>query len=179
MFGPPNSRILKWIVRTDFHQESSKTLRIWMPVSAHPLNQWQASSHLKLVTNHKQTISDFLQQPIPRVHKDQMVMKARVRTTQFLRVQVTVKVGWGCNPRHCIGLNSACLFNTRCTSIVRNCMLWFVFPQLAEVSWRIPYRSFALLWTPIFMLSQLCNIETHNEDVIKCCGVYKIVFATS
>jgi hypothetical protein len=150
-----------------------------MPVSAQRLNRWLASSCLKFVTNHKQTISDFLQRPIPRVHKDQIVMKARVRTTQFLRVQVTVKVRRACNPCHSIRLNPACLFNARCISIGRNCMLLFVFPLSDEASWRIPYRSYALLWTPIFMLSQHCSIETHNEYVIKWCGVYKILCATS
>jgi len=48
--------------------------------------------HLKLVTNHKQMISDFCQCPIPRVHEEQIVMKAQVSKRHFLRVQVTVKV---------------------------------------------------------------------------------------
>jgi hypothetical protein len=33
---------------------------------------------LRFMTNHKQTISDFRQCPIPRVHEDHNVMKARV-----------------------------------------------------------------------------------------------------
>ena len=150
-----------------------------MPVSAQRQNRWLASSCLKFVTNHKQTISDFLQCPIRRVHKDQIVIKARVRTMQFLRVQVTVKVRRACNPSHFIRLNSACLFNARCISIGRNCMLLFIFPLSDEASGCIPYCSYALLWTPIFMLSQHCSFETHNEYVIKRCGVYKILCATS
>jgi len=150
-----------------------------MPVSAQRLNQWLASSCLKFVTNHKQMMSDFLQRPIPRVHKDQNVMKARVKTTQFLRGQVTFKVRQACNPSHSIRLNPACQFNARCTSIGRNCMPLFVFPLSDEASWRIPYRSYVLLWTPIFMWTQHCSIETHNEYVIKWCGVYKILCTTS
>jgi hypothetical protein len=44
------------------------------------------------VTDHEETISDFPQSPIRRVHEEQIVMKARVKKWQFLRVQVTVKV---------------------------------------------------------------------------------------
>ena len=62
--------------------------------------------HLKFVTNHEQTISDFRQRPIPRVHEEQIVMKAQVKQMQFLRVQV----------------------------IGRNCMLVFVFALSAEAS---------------------------------------------
>jgi hypothetical protein len=150
-----------------------------MPVSAQRLNWWLAGSCLKFVTNHKQMISDFLQRPIPRVHKDQIMMKARDRTMQFLRVQVTVKVRQACKPSHSITLNPACLFNAPCTSIGQNCILLFDFLLSDEASWRIPYRSYALLWTRTFILSQHCSIETHNEYVIKWCGVYKILFATS
>jgi len=150
-----------------------------MPVSAQWFNRWPASFRLKFMTNHKQTKSDFFLCAISTVHKDQIVMKAQVRTTQFLRVQVTVKVRQACNPSHCIRLNSACLFNACCTSIGRNCMLLFIIPLLNEASWGIPYRCYALLWTPILMLSQHCRIETHNEYVIEWCGVYKILCTTS
>ena len=80
---------------------------IWMPVSAQRLNQWLIASHcsaaqlvtgkllpsahlkrLKFMTNHKRTISDFHQYPIPRVHEEKIVMKARVKKWQLLSVQV-------------------------------------------------------------------------------------------
>jgi len=150
-----------------------------MPVSAQRLDRWPASSCLKFVTNHTQTISDFLQRPISSVQKDQIVMKAWVRTMQCLIVHVTVTVRRACISSHCIGLNSPCLFNACCTSIGWNCMVLFVFPLSDEASWHIPYSSYALLWTPIFMLSQQCSIQTHNEYVIQWCSVYKIVCATS
>ena len=50
--------------------------------------------------------------------------------------------------------------------------------RLCTVKWNLmmhSYCSYALLWTPIFIFSQHCSIETHNEFVIKWCGVYKIV----
>ena len=59
---------------------------------------------LKFMTNYKQTISDFRQPLIRRVHEEQIVTKAGVKKTQFLRVQVIVKVRRGCNPSHYIGL---------------------------------------------------------------------------
>ena len=40
------------------------------------------------MTHHNQTISDFCQHPIPSVHEEQIVMKARVMKRQSLRVQV-------------------------------------------------------------------------------------------
>jgi len=150
-----------------------------MPVSAQQLNRWAPSSRLKVVTNHQQMISDFRQQPIPRVPEEQIVMKAGVRTTQFLRVQVTVKVRRACIPSHCIGLNPACLLNACCTSIGRNCKLLFLFPLSDEASGCIPYHSYAQLWTRIFMIRKHCSIETHNEYVINCCSVYKILYGTS
>ena len=79
-----------------------------MPVSAQRLNWWLIASlysaaqsvtgkrlptafleHLKFVTNHKQTISDFHQRPIPSVHEEQIVLNARVKKWQCLRFQVT------------------------------------------------------------------------------------------
>jgi len=164
---------------TKFYQESSKRWRIWMAVSARQFDRWPAGSCLRFGTNHTQMISDFPQCAIPRVHNDQIVMKAWVRTAQFPRVQVTVKVRRACNPSHCIRFNPVCLFNARCTSICQNCMLLFVSPPSDGASWRIPYPSYALLWTPILMLSQHCSIETHNEYGIKWCGVFKILCATS
>jgi len=41
------------------------------------------------------------------------------------------------------------------------------------------YCSYALLWTPIFMLSQYGSIENPNEFVIKWCGIHKILCQTS
>ena len=46
----------------------------------------------RIVANHEQTISNFRQSPIPRVHEEQLVMIAPVKKRQFLRVQVTVLV---------------------------------------------------------------------------------------
>jgi len=136
MFGPPN------------HVSSNRSCdpisinrarrdRIWMAVSAQWLNRWPASARLKCVTNHIQTISDFLRSPIARLDEEQNLMTARIKTTQFLKVQVTVKVRRACNPSHCIRLNAACRFNACCTSIGRNCMLLFVFSLWDEASWRI------------------------------------------
>ena len=52
----------------------------------------RAPTHrLKFVTNHKQSISDFRQRPIPSVHEEQNVMKAQVKKRQFLRVQVNCR----------------------------------------------------------------------------------------
>jgi len=92
---------------------------------------------LKFETNHKQTISDFRQHPIPRVHEVQIVMKAWIKNWQFLSIQVTVIVRQAYNPSHYIRLYPACRFNSRCTSIGRNCMLLMVFPLSDEASWRI------------------------------------------
>jgi hypothetical protein len=150
-----------------------------MLVSAQRLDQWPVSSRLRFTTNHRQTISDVLQRAIPREHAEQIVMKACVRTMQFLRVQVTVKLRRACNPSDCIRLNPACLLNACCTSSGHKCMLVFVFPLSHKVSWRIPYCSYALVRSAIFMLNQHCCIDTHNEYMIKWCGVYKIVYATS
>jgi hypothetical protein len=53
-------------------------------------SEWQSLlsgsylERLKFVTNHEQTISDFCQRPIPRVHAEQILMKARVKKMQFL-----------------------------------------------------------------------------------------------
>jgi len=54
--------------------------------------------------------------------------------------------------------------------------------RLPAVRWSLmthSYHSYAVVWIPIFMLSQHCSIETQNEFVIKWYGVYKIVCATS
>jgi len=92
---------------------------------------------LEFMTKHTQTISDFRQCPIPRVHEERIVMKARVKKRQFLRVQVTVKVRGACNPSHYIRLNLACQFNAHCTSIGWNWMLLFVFLLSDDTPWRI------------------------------------------
>ena len=87
---------------------------------------------LKFVPNLKLTPSDFCQHPIPSVHEEQIVMKARDKKRQFLRVQVTVNIG---EPAiAAIGLYPACRFNASCTSICRNCMLLLVFPLSGEAS---------------------------------------------
>jgi hypothetical protein len=82
-------------------------------------------------------ISDFLQRPILRVHKEQIGMTAQVKTMQFLRGQVTVNVRRASNPSHCIGLNPSCRFNACCTTIDQNCMPLFVFPLSVAASWWI------------------------------------------
>jgi len=83
---------------------------------------------------------------------------------------------WACNPTCYIRLNPAYRFNACCTLIGWNCMPWFVFLLSDEASWLIYIvLMLAMLWTPIFMLSQQYTIETHNEFVIKWCGVYKIL----
>jgi len=128
---------------TDFHQESSKRYNLngslcsaaqsvtgkLLPTTYHEC--------LKFVTNHSQSISDFRHRPIPRVHEEQIVTKARVKKRQFLRVQVIVKVRRACNPSHYIRWYPACRLNARWTSIGRNCMLLFVFPLSDEASWCI------------------------------------------
>jgi len=127
-----------------------------MPVSAQRLNRWLNISLcsaaqsvigklpptayiecLKFVTSHKQTISDFRQCPIPRVHEEQIGMKAWVKKKQFLRVQEIVKVRQTYNPSHYIRLNPACQLNASCTSIGRNGMLLFIFPLSDKALWSI------------------------------------------
>ena len=127
---------------TDFHQESSKRYNMnasLCSVAQSVTGKLLPTSYLeclKFVTNHEQTMSDFRQRPIPWVHEEQIVMKAWVKKMQFLRVQVIVKVRRAYNPSHYISLNPVCRLNARCTSIGRNCMLWFVFALSDEASWR-------------------------------------------
>ena len=137
--------------------------RIWMPVSPQKLNRWPDSSRLQFVTNHTQTITDFLQRPIPWGHEEQRVMNARVKTTQFLSVQISAKVRRVGNPSHFVRLNPACQFNSSCTSIGRNYMLLFIFPLSDVALWRIHLVLIHCFKPPIFMLSQHCSIETYNE----------------
>jgi hypothetical protein len=61
-----------------------------------------------MVANHKQSLYNLSQCPIPRVYEEQLMMKAGVKKRQFLRVQVIVKVRGAYNPSHSIGLNPAC-----------------------------------------------------------------------
>jgi len=126
---------------TDFHQESSKrwNLNASLYSAAQSVTGMLPPTSylewLKFVTNHEQTISDFRHRPIPRVHEEQIVMKAGVKKMRFLRVQVIVKVRRAYNPSHYIRLNPVCRLNARCTSISRNCMLLFVFPVSDKASW--------------------------------------------
>jgi hypothetical protein len=83
---------------------------------------------LKFVTNHSLMTSDFRQHLIPRGREEQIVMKARVNTRQFLRVQVIVNVRRAYNPSHYISFNPVCQLNAHCTSIGQNWMLLFVVP---------------------------------------------------
>ena len=127
---------------TYFHQESSKRYNMnasLCSVAQSVTGKLLPTSYfvcLKFVTNHKQTKADICQCPILRMHEEQIVMKARVKKMQFLRVQVIFKVRRAYNPSHYIRLNSVCRLNARCTSIGRNCMLLFVFALSDEASWR-------------------------------------------
>jgi len=134
------NRILKWIMSTDIHQESSKKLNLnasfccaaqWVTGKLPPTTSLK---RLKFVTNHQQTITDFRQLPIPRVHEEQIAMKARVKKRRCLRVQVIAKVRQAYNPSYYITLNSKCQLNAHCTLIGRNCMLLFVFLLSDEAS---------------------------------------------
>jgi hypothetical protein len=84
------------------------------------------------MTNHKENLSHFRQHPIPTVHEEQIMMKARVKKMQFLTLQVIVKVRRTYNPSPYIELNPVCCLNDHCTSIGHNCMLLFVFPLSDE-----------------------------------------------
>jgi len=130
------------IMWTDFYQASSKRENLngslcsmAQLVTGKPLPTTYLE-RLKFTTNYKM-ISDFPPLPIPRVHKEQIVMKAWVNETLFLRVQVTVIVRWDCNHSLYIRLNPNCYFNSCCTSIGPNCFLLFIFPLSGETSWQI------------------------------------------
>jgi len=139
----PKNRILKKIMWTNFHQQSSKRWNLNGSLSSAaqcvtgklPPNAYL--ERLMFVTNHKQTISDFHQCSISRVHEEQIVMKARVKKRHILRVQVTVNVMQACNCSHYITLYPACRFNASCTSIGQNWILFLGFLLSAEASWRI------------------------------------------
>jgi hypothetical protein len=141
MFGPPKNRILKWIFWADFHQASSKRWNLTGSLCSAAQSETGKLPPtlylecLKFVTNQKLTISDFPQCLILRVHEEQIVTKARVKKRQFLRVQVIVKVRGARNPSHYIRLYPACRLNARWSSIVRKCMLLFVFP-LSHDAWQ-------------------------------------------
>jgi hypothetical protein len=119
--------------------------RIWMAVSTKRLNRWPASfrpPHILSswsswqIIHWQYLISANVQSP-ECMRYIQIVMKAQVKNRQFLTLQVTVKVRRAYNPSHYIRLNPACKFNSRCTSIERNCMLLLVFPLSDTASWRI------------------------------------------
>ena len=59
---------------------------------------------------------DFGQHPIPRVDQERIVIKARIKKWQFLRVQVIVKVRRAYNPCDYMTLNPVCQLHTRGTS---------------------------------------------------------------
>jgi hypothetical protein len=90
--------------------------------------------HLKFVTNHEQTISDFCQHSIQTVREDEIVMKARVKKLQFLRVQDIVKVRRAYNTSHYIRLNPHGNSILPAPQLARNCMLLFVFLLSDEAS---------------------------------------------
>jgi len=115
-------------------------------------------------------MSDVCQIRISKEHEEQIVVKASGKSRKLLGAHVTVKGRQTSNPSHYIRMNLALLFNACCNSIHQNCMLSIVF-HFQMKPHDIFILSYALLWTPIFILSQHCKIETHNEFVIQWCGI--------
>jgi len=177
-----------------------------MSVLAQRLDWWWASTHLKFVTHHKQTISDFLQHPIWRVYSSNFHDPGNATTLTQGKFSGNMKIWQVCRTNHDQNSsydNSVSESTSKCKGkaslqsqplhLIESCkpiqcslhLNWpelhaiFVFRLSDEASWCIPYYSYALLQTPIFMLSQHCRIVTHNEFVIKWRGVCKILWAAS
>jgi len=142
MFQPPKtiSYIRIW---TDIHPESCniQSLITWLYSSAElvlgKLLPTASLECLKFVTRLKQTISDFHQCAIPRVHELVIARKSRLKNRQFLRVLVTIKVREANNPSHYTRLNLACRINTGCTVIDQNYMLRFDIQLSDATLWHI------------------------------------------
>jgi len=115
--------------------------------------------YLNCATNHKQTISDFRQCPIARVHEDEIVMNAWVKRRQLRRVQVTVKVRLATIPAiildwilHADSMlaapqlpRTACSYSTfHCQMNPHDAFISFLHDIMCNISkWVINYNPFA------------------------------------